>query len=740
VHFCILDLFRFLKSFEWFIVLVKGMARRGILFSLVLLLLVSVTSSSVFAQTQADTQPSSENQTMYVWGDQSLSNGQCTTHFSSEGSTDVGYGEFDETENIDFACSLDQPLLQDMYLDPDDSINLQLGFWIQSSENSGGDELLLSLQKDSEILAQQEFTFSTYSNEQISWQIQISENMTFWEEGSIPQLNIQFNKPGPTALECLNPQKALAGCDAKFRLYYSDNMDGLNVEAMFPILNASDPAAVNPNDSLNDNDTVAMAVGSGSLSSVLFSPWFLGMFAFVGFVTMQRDRFQLSMVLEDESEDVVSGDSSSDGETLVDSYRARVLTLCALYVAQGIPWGFITIAFLTFLADKGVGAGELALMLTLGTLPWSVKFLWGPVIDRFQIPSLGRRRPWILLAQSGMILVLASMMLVPNPEENVRTIAWMFLVYNIFTSLQDVSTDALAVDVLKPHEMEKVNSYMFTAKSVGGIIGGAGLGLVIGTLGIKATILLQIPILVLIMLVPLYMTERPGEKRFPWSEGQVGELNHEQQRDFKDILSKLKTAFSLRSARLGIVLSLVMSLSFFLIPVLPLLFVRELGWTVEQFNVTNGGVILLFTILGYLVGGQFGRRFGGKSVIIYGALFTAVVTSLWGLTESLWSSGSYMMVMWSVRTFTWGLVTINIYSLVMRVTWSEVGGTQFTAYMAMMNVSSIIGYQLTEPLASRFDYSTLFLLAAVFETLIIFGALFIDPGETRRTLAQESSV
>ena len=732
-------MFRALKSFEWRKPLVGDMARQGILFSFVLFLLISVTSNSVLAQTQAYSQPSSENQTMYLWGDSSLENGNCYTHFSSEDSTDVGYGEIEETENINFSCSLDQPLLEDMYLNPEGSINLQLGFLIQSSENSGGDELLLSLQKDSEILAQQEFTFSTYSNEQVSWQIQVSENMTFWEQGSTPQLNIQFNKPGPTALECLNPQKALAGCDAKFRLYYSDNTEGMTVEGMFPILNASDPAAVNPNEPDNDDDTSSMAVGSGSLSALLFSPWFIGIFAFVGFISLQRDRFQLGMVLEDDSEDITPGESSSDGTTLVDSYRARVLTLCALYVAQGIPWGFITIAFLTFLADKGVGAGELALMLTLGTLPWSVKFLWGPVIDRFQFPSLGRRRPWILLTQSGMIIVLASMMFVPNPEENVRTIAWMFLIYNIFTSLQDVSTDALAVDVLKPHEMEKVNSYMFTAKSIGGIIGGAGLGLIIGTLGIKATILLQIPILVLIMLVPLYMTERPGEKRFPWSEGHGSEQLQEDQRDFKDIFAKLRIAFSLRSAQLGILLSLVMSLSFFLIPILPLLFVRELDWTVEQFNVTNGGIILLFTILGYLAGGQLGRRFGGKSVIIYAALFTAVVTSLWGLTESMWSNGTYMMVMWSIRTFTWGLVTINIYSLVMRVTWSEVGGTQFTAYMAMMNVSSIIGYQLTEPLASRFDYSTLFLLAAAFETLIIFGALFIDPAETRRTLAQEPS-
>ena len=46
----------------------------------------------------------------------------------------------------------------------------------------------------------------------------------------------------------------------------------------------------------------------------------------------------------------------------------------------------------------------------------------------------------------------------------------MFLVYN--KRLQDVSTDALAVDILKPQELEKVNGYMFTAKTLGGMIGG----------------------------------------------------------------------------------------------------------------------------------------------------------------------------------------------------------------------------------------------------------------------------
>ena len=62
----------------------------------------------------------------------------------------------------------------------------------------------------------------------------------------------------------------------------------------------------------------------------------------------------------------------------------------------------------------------------------------------------------------------------------------------------------------------------------------------------------------------------------------------------------------------------------------------------------------------------------------------------------------------------------------------EVGGTQFTGYMAMMNLSAIIGYQLAEPFASRFDYPTLFILAAAFETLVILAVLYIDPDQTTK--------
>ena len=241
------------------------------------------------------------------------------------------------------------------------------------------------------------------------------------------------------------------------------------------------------------------------------------------------------------------------------------------------------------------------------------------------------------------------------------------------------------------------------------------------------------------MMVPLFMRERPGEKRFPWDESEDVEVDdkpkeNEESRDMFDILNNIKIAFSVRSAQLGVVVSLVISLAFILIPILPLLFLQELGWSQEEFNATKGGIILVVTMLGAMAGGELGRRFGGKSMLMVAALGASLTTLTWGLMDSMWGEGWFMMLVWIIHTFLWAIVSICAYSLMMRVTWAEVGGTQFTGYMAMMNLSAIIGYQLAPIFAERYNYQTIFYIAAVLETFVILAALFIDPEETDRKL------
>ena len=78
--------------------------------------------------------------------------------------------------------------------------------------------------------------------------------------------------------------------------------------------------------------------------------------------------------------------------TLVDSRNRRLTLLSALYVAQGIPWGFMTIALISYLAERGIGDAQAGELTGLVLLPWTFKIVWGPLIDTVTIRSMGRRR------------------------------------------------------------------------------------------------------------------------------------------------------------------------------------------------------------------------------------------------------------------------------------------------------------------------------------------------------------
>ena len=159
---------------------------------------------------------------------------------------------------------------------------------------------------------------------------------------------------------------------------------------------------------------------------------------------------------------------------LAESGSLRLLTLCGLYVAQGLPWGFIAVAITATLAARGLDPGEIAQVTILATLPWSLKWIWGPLIDRFRLPIMGRRRPWILLAQSGMILVLLLLAAFPALTQDLGSLKYAIFFVNCFASLQDVSVDALAVDLLKPEERGRANGLMYGSSYAGNALGGAG--------------------------------------------------------------------------------------------------------------------------------------------------------------------------------------------------------------------------------------------------------------------------
>ncbi|MCH2351758.1 MAG: hypothetical protein MK322_09855, partial [Pseudomonadales bacterium] len=85
---------------------------------------------------------------------------------------------------------------------------------------------------------------------------------------------------------------------------------------------------------------------------------------------------------------------------LTEQRWVRMSAFTAFYFAQGVPIGFLTVALLKWL-DGSIS--ELATYGAIVTLPWAFKLVVGPFMDRFTYRSMGFRRPWVLVAQGGLL-------------------------------------------------------------------------------------------------------------------------------------------------------------------------------------------------------------------------------------------------------------------------------------------------------------------------------------------------
>jgi PAT family beta-lactamase induction signal transducer AmpG len=129
----------------------------------------------------------------------------------------------------------------------------------------------------------------------------------------------------------------------------------------------------------------------------------------------------------------------------------RLLSVALLSFASGLPLGLVWIAIPTWMARAG-GDIKVVGLFTLVQAPWSFKFLWSPLMDRYPLPLLGRKRGWILASQValfGLGLWLAG---VSDHPEAAWVIGALALAIALSSATQDIAIDAYAVEVL--HEDE----------------------------------------------------------------------------------------------------------------------------------------------------------------------------------------------------------------------------------------------------------------------------------------------
>jgi MFS transporter, PAT family, beta-lactamase induction signal transducer AmpG len=400
--------------------------------------------------------------------------------------------------------------------------------------------------------------------------------------------------------------------------------------------------------------------------------------------------------------------------------RSRLLIFGGLYFAQGVPWGFFTVAIVLRLTSLGVSPAGLGDLMFVASLPWAGKPVIGLLVDRLSFGRLGRRRPFILLAEVGMALSLLAMAFA-NPMADRSLFLVLLFLHNLLAAAQDVGTDALAIDLLAENERSRANGIMSAGKFAGVVLGGQGLLWVANAAGWPAAFGLAIALLLVPATLVMGVRESPRPAQRP------------------RLLGLTLRAFSTRVVLLAVAFALVVdvadSLTF---PLSYPLFRNQLGFSEQQVAslATLGGIM---SALGSLLGGVLGDRLGCRRTLLGACLGVAGLNLAFSACRGLWGHFPVLLTFTIVEGMMAGVANATTLALFMDLTNPRVAATHFQIYMALLNVKDASAQKLGGRLAERMPAPTMFGLSAVLEVLPLLLLPWLDARRAQAHFAHDTT-
>ena len=400
---------------------------------------------------------------------------------------------------------------------------------------------------------------------------------------------------------------------------------------------------------------------------------------------------------------------------------------------QGVPAGFSLTALANYLTAEGVSPSAIGSFAAVVGLPWAFQFVWGPLIDRYQGSSMGRRKPWVIGAQCLAFLASLGLLFVENPVATVSTLAWFFFSHSIFAAIQDASVDAMAITVIPENERGRVNAFMRAGFLIGTGVGAAVFSQLLRTYGFFNAALLQSFCLFSLTLLTFFIREQPGDRLLPsfksWRSDSILTKTARQtelpDHNFRWLFTELfRGLFAKRSLLLfGSIVAAYVSISLFL-RAYNYHLIQQLGWADTSVSLLTGTYGMLVATGAALTGGYLADRISPRRLLVI--VLAVIVVYLVGFNamSALWIQREVAQTGLVALYFMDPSISVAAMPVLMAICRKGVEGSQFTTYMAFVNLSDIAGSFLAGHALAYVPASTIGLFAGGLAGVAMIITLF----------------
>ncbi|REJ98458.1 MAG: hypothetical protein DWQ34_00265 [Planctomycetota bacterium] len=405
----------------------------------------------------------------------------------------------------------------------------------------------------------------------------------------------------------------------------------------------------------------------------------------------------------------------------------RRILFTALYFSEGAPVGFIWYALPARMRSRGVDVEDVTSFTALLVLPWTLKFLWAPVVDVCQ-SRFWTLKHWILAAQAVMVLTLLPLAWLDLGSQRDVILRWLLL-HAFAAATQDAAIDALCIRVTDSNERGRLNGWMQAGTLLGRALLGGGALIVFDRLG-QAGVVATLACTTAVSAV------------FVWSARLPRDLQPTEHRQARRFTIALADAMRLPWTWLGLAFALIGGAGFEALGAVTGPLLIDSGFSEDAVGILQAVPLPAGMVAGSLAGGWLADRYGHVRIVAISLVLVALnVTAVAAGWEFAGRIGHFPLVaLLCTNALGVGLLTASSFALLMDLTWPSTAATQFSAFMGAINACEAWAAFAVGKLIAAAGYGgSLAAMAAASLAALPILALIHRTTATRRSLIPSSS-